>query len=197
MLSQITPSLSPPFQDFAIEVLLLSSYTTLVPRKEPNNIPLLRNPHTLPPHIIDNILQTFQLTHSYFSSPFKFPTHLTQYHSPHGRDKTFGSSNHTTSTEWACHGYAHITNIDLLPKTINWAKLATQSTYNYTTMITIMVEEWSNHHSNPLQQPNVIPIITIPPLTMQYPASPTLPRCYSNKEPNLTSILIISHSSNT
>lgn len=141
MLSQITPTLSPPFQDLAIEVLLLSSYITLVPRKGPDNIPLLHNPHTLPPRIIDNLLQTFQLTHSYFSSPFKCPIHLTQYHSPHGRDKTFGSSNHTFSTKWACHGYAHITNIDL-PKTINWATLATQSTFNSTTMNTIMHEEW-------------------------------------------------------
>ena len=53
-----------------------------------------------------------------------------------------------------------------------------------------------NSYSMFLHYVDVTPILTIPPLTIQYPPSPMFPTYYNTKESLLTSIVIISQSHN-
>ena len=129
---------SSPIQDFAIRILLLiNRYIEPLPRREPSIVPLIHNHHTFPSSILDKLIQIFQTTHSYFSSPLTRPMQLSHYDFPYERDVIFDSLGPTFSTQGKGCGYTHITTLDLLPKMIKWAKLATHTNHNSTTIIII------------------------------------------------------------
>ena len=60
--------------------------------------------------------------------------------------------------------YAHITDIALTHKTINWAYLVAQTNTCSTTIIIINYNDWIHNTLNPLEQLDVSSIITVPPL---------------------------------
>ena len=62
--------------------------------------------------ILDNLISTFQPTHSYFSDPLTCSINFTQYRSPHARDKFFGSLGPPYSHEY-------IIDIRTTPKPLN------------------------------------------------------------------------------
>ena len=88
--TQLTNFLQPPPQNFEIEILWLTQrYITVLPKRvskhiQPNNLH-----HTLHPVITKILIESFKITHSYYSSPFTYPTQITQYYSPHDEDKIF------------------------------------------------------------------------------------------------------------
>ena len=62
----------PPTQDFATKVLLLINiyiYIKILSHRLPNSVLLIHDHNALPPKILDNLINTFQLTQSYFSRP--------------------------------------------------------------------------------------------------------------------------------
>jgi hypothetical protein len=95
------PPLEPPLQSFETEViwLLERHYTKRKLHHSPH--------HLLPPKILDHIISSFNLTHSYFSSPFTCSTLLTYYYSQFQRDCIFGSLGPTFSHKWQGPGFAH------------------------------------------------------------------------------------------
>ena len=122
---------------------------------------------------------------------------LSCYHFPYEQDVIFGSLGLAFSTQWKGCTYAHITTLGLLPKIIKWARLATHTNHISTTIITITHNDSTNNPTNPLQRPHVTPILTIPTLILQYTKTLPFPTYYYNKEPLLTSILILSHTHTT
>ena len=80
--------------------------------------------HTLTPQILNNLIHTFQLAHSYLCSSLTCPMNFTHYHSPLNRDKIFGSLDLVFLNKLAGNGYTQIMDLDLLPKVIKWARLA-------------------------------------------------------------------------
>jgi hypothetical protein len=108
---------------------------------------------------------------------------FTHYHFPLNRDKIFRSLDLAFSNKWAVNGYTQITDLDLLPKVIKWAKLANHASPNFLTIIKNIDDDPSNNKINPLQSISML-LITIPPLIIQFPISPTLPTYYNNKEPS-------------
>ena len=77
-------------------------------------------------------------------NPLTCPMQLSHYHSQYERDVIFGSLGPTFSTQWNGCGYAHITTLNLLPKIIKWAKLATHTNHKFATIITIAHDDWTN-----------------------------------------------------
>ena len=93
----------------------------------PKNDPLKLAQYTLPNAILEHIIDSFQVTHSHFSSPVTCPTSLKQLSSPFPRDKVIGSIGTAFQHKWIGNGYAHphietdtqqaYIGQDLLPKT--------------------------------------------------------------------------------
>ena len=80
-------NLIPPTQPFEIEITWLYQRYK---HKIPKNDPLKNAHHSLPKTMLDYITTSFEITHSYFSSPVTCSTHLTKKISPFPRDKIFG-----------------------------------------------------------------------------------------------------------
>ena len=81
-------SLEPPTQSFETEIVwLYQRYKYHIPK----NDPLKRAQYTIPTPILDFLITTFYINHSYFSSPVTCPTQFIQFYSPFSRDKIFGS----------------------------------------------------------------------------------------------------------
>ena len=99
-----THGLVPPTQSFETEVVwLYQRYNYKIPKKDP----LKASHHTLPQNLLDSITKTFNITHSYFSSPVTCSTHITKYYSTFARDKIFGSLGNAFQYKWQGIGYAH------------------------------------------------------------------------------------------
>ena len=70
--------LQPPPQDSATKMLWLTQrYTTILPQKPKRHNPH-NNHHTLHPTTLKILIEGFQITHSYFSTPLTCPIQLTQ-----------------------------------------------------------------------------------------------------------------------
>jgi hypothetical protein len=95
---------TPPIQSFETELVWL--YHRYKPRLSKND-PLNNAQYTLPTTILNHLLDSFQITHSYFSSPVTCPTSIHKFYSPFTRDKIFGSLGTSFQYQWQGLGYAH------------------------------------------------------------------------------------------
>ena len=103
-LNVISHNLIPPTQTFEIEITwLYQRYKHRIPK----NGPLKNSHHALPKALLDYMTTSFNIIHSYFSSPVTFSTQLTKFFSPSPRDKFFGSLGTAFSHRWQGIGYAH------------------------------------------------------------------------------------------
>ena len=110
-LPHLSNFLQHPPQDFETEILwLIQRYITILPKEKPKSILLDNNHHTLHPDITILLINSFKITHSYYSSPLTCPIQLTQYNSPHNWDIIFGSLGQTKSSRWNEVGLAYPTN---------------------------------------------------------------------------------------
>ena len=78
----------------------------------------------MPMNILNSLIKTFNITHSYFSSPITRPTLITQFHSTFNRDKIFGSLGTAFQHKWTGTGYAHPHNEETTLQAIHCARLA-------------------------------------------------------------------------
>lgn len=97
-LPHLTNFLQPLPQDFKMDILWLIQAYSL--RKNQKNIHPDNNHHTLHLDISCLLIDSFKITHSYYSSPLTCPTQLTQYNSSHNQDIIFGSLRHAQSSMW-------------------------------------------------------------------------------------------------
>jgi hypothetical protein len=73
----------------------------------------IRTPHhTIPSTILDTLITTFNITHSYFSSPITCSIKTTQFYSTYARDKIFGSLGTSFQYKSKDIGYAHPNDIE-------------------------------------------------------------------------------------
>ena len=80
-------SLEPPTQSFETEIVWLYQ---IYKYRIPKNDPLKCAQYTIPTPILDFLIASFNINHSYFSSPVTCSTRVTQFYSPFSRDKIFG-----------------------------------------------------------------------------------------------------------
>jgi hypothetical protein len=152
------PNLEPPLQPFETKVIwLIHRY------KYPKN-----TQNSLPNNMLDHIITTFNITHSYFSSPITCSTLLKQFYSPFPRDCIFGSIGNGLSYKWKGCGFAHPPS-HLLPQALHMARIAAKKNPS---SYTILINPNSNWHqqTNPFttQFKDTHVITYIPPNTLQY-----------------------------
>ena len=99
-----------PYEDFATEILwLIQRYIIVLPKKNLENCNPNNNHQTLHLPTLDKLIEAYQITQSYYSSPLTCPTQLTQYISPHNRDIFFDWSGIAKSFKWMGTGVGHPT----------------------------------------------------------------------------------------
>jgi hypothetical protein len=185
--------LDPPRQPFATEIIwLYKRYKYQIPKTNP----LKKSQYTLPPEILDLLIETFKITTSYFSSPVTCSTKINTFYSPHQRDSIFGSKGPAYLHKWRNAGYAHPHNTENAHKAIHWARLATQESHNTITILTIPDEEWTTNDTPYKTKFNDTHVnIHFPPDTITY-KEPTIPPELNNeprKETLAIRILYIHH----
>ena len=90
---------------------------------------------------MDSLTTTFNITHSYYSSPTTCSTQITQFYSPHTRDKIFGSLGTALQYKWKGISYAHPHNEKTAQQAIHWTRLAAK---NDQSIVTILVKSDTN-----------------------------------------------------
>jgi hypothetical protein len=184
--------LNPPPQDFATEILWLTQrYVTILPKRKPKKHNPNNNHQTLHPTTLQALIETYNITHSYYSSPLTCPITLTQYNSPHNRDIIFGSTGLAHSSKWKGNGLAHPPDLKTAMTSIHWARMAAQENHNIATIIII------NHKENPLPitHAEIHIIATIPPNTIQYNPTTEWPKYLHQLENQYTTIISINNQS--
>ena len=132
-------NLEPPIQSFEQEVTwLYRRYKYKIPK----NDPLKLSQYTLPTDILNHILDSFQITHSHFSSPVTCPTSLRQFSSPYPRDKVFGSIGTAFQHKWKGHGFAHPHTEKNTQQALHWARLAAQIDPDTLTILITTDPDW-------------------------------------------------------
>ena len=171
--SQNRPNgLIPPTQSFETEIVwLYQRYKYRIPK----NDPLKHSHHAIPKILLDHITTSFNITHSYFSSPVTCSTLIQKFYSPFSRDKIFGSIGHAYSYKWKEVGYAHPHNEKEAETAIHWVRLTTKNDPNTITILTIPDNKWyQNHtpHIGPFQDTHVIAHIPADTITYEEPTIP-------------------------
>ena len=102
--SNIQHHIEPPRQSFEIEIIwLCERYKYCIP----NIDSLKKSQYTLPLDILNQIITTFKITTSYFSSPFTRPTKISNFYSPFQRDSIIGSHGLAYAHKWQNIEYTH------------------------------------------------------------------------------------------
>ena len=187
--------LIPPIQSFETKILwLYQRYKYQIPK----NNPLKYAHHFLPKILLDYTTTSFNIIHSYFSSPITCSTKITKFHSPYLRDKFFGSIGDAFAYKWKGIGYAHPHNKQDAQTTIHWARLAAKNDPHTITIITIPYNNWYQNftpHTSPLLDTHVIAYIPADTLTYKEP-NIALELNKPRIEPSAIHILCIHHLNN-
>ena len=136
--------LIPPTQPFEIEIVWLYQRYKY---RTPKNDPFKYSHHSMPKILLDHITTSFNITHSYFSSPVTCSTLIKDFYSLLSRDKIFGSIGHAFSYKWKGIGYAHLHNKEKAEKAIHWARLVAKNDLNTITILTIPDNKWHQNHT--------------------------------------------------
>ena len=167
-----THGLVPAPQSFETEVVwLYQRYNSKKPKKNP----LKASHHTLPENLLDSITKTFNITHSYFSSPVTCSTHINKFYSPFARDKVFGSLGNAFQYKWNGIGYAHPHNEETTQQAIHWARLAAKNDINNITLLVTPDINWYQNyspHTGPFPDTHVLAYFHADTITYDEPTTP-------------------------
>jgi hypothetical protein len=186
----------PPPQSFKTEIIwLYQRYNTKIPKKNP----LKTLQHTLPQNLLDTSTKTFNISHSYFSSPITCSTHITKLYSPFARDKNFGSLGTAFQYKWNGIGCAHPYNEEMIQQAIHWARLAAKNDPNTITLLVIPDINWYQNytpHTGPFPDTHVLAHFTADTIIYD---EPTIPQNINKPrtEPLAIHILCIHHQNHT
>ena len=193
----LTNFLQPPPQDFETEILwLIQRYITILPKKKPKIIQPRNLHQKLHPEITKTLINSFKITHSYYSSPLTCPIQLTQYHSPHNRDILFGSMGHANSSRWSGIGLAFPTDHHTTVEAIHWARIAAKEDARTITILIVNHKDWTIPQLPLTTNSDTHIMATIPPHTIQCDPTPEWPKYYQYTEPSITSIICIHNQTN-
>ena len=162
----------------------------------PKNDPLKLSQYTLPNAIIENIIDSFQITHSYFSSPIICPTTLKQFSFPFSKDKIFGSIGTTFQHKWAGVGYAHPHTQKDAQQALHWARLAAKRNPDTITILVTTDPNWYhnlNTHEGPFPYSHVISHFKADTIIYDEPTIPPELRTNPRTESHDIRILCIHH----
>jgi hypothetical protein len=159
----------------------------------------IRTPHhTIPSTILDTIITTFNITHSYFSSPITCSMKSTQFYSAFARDKIFGSLGTTFQYKWKGIGYAHPNDAETAQQAIHWARLAAKQDPETVTFLAIPDTDWYQNQSpytGPFPDAHTIIHFAADTITYDVPTISNEPNKTSN-ETRAIHILCIHHQHN-
>ena len=184
--------LTPPTQPFETEIIwLYQRYKYRIPKTDP----LKLAQYSLPKILLDHIIASFNITHTYFSSPVTCSTQIDKFYSPFKRDKIFGSMGQAFSYKWKGIGYAHPHNKTDTQKAIHWARLAANNNSNTITIITTLDKNWYHNlspHKGPYPDTHVVTYIPADTITYEEPTKP--PEFTKSRiEPSALHILCVHH----
>jgi hypothetical protein len=149
--------------------------------------PSINPQYTLPLPILNYLTSTFNLTHSYFSSPVTCPTNIYNHYSPFARDIVFGSHGTSFQHRWKGLGFTHPHNEQERQQAIHWARLAAHTNPNNPNNVTILIHNDKKWYQNQTPLLNPFPdthlIAHFPPYTIIY-NEPTIPP-FRIKEPRV------------
>jgi hypothetical protein len=152
------PNLEPPLQTFETEIIWL-----IYRYKNPKS-----TQYTLSHKMLEHLIATFNITHSYFSSPLTCSSLLKRFYSPFPRDCIFGSIGGAFSHKWNGCGFAHPPS-PLLPQAIHMARIAAKTNPQSYTILINTDPNWYQQTDPFLTQYKDTHVITyIPPNTLQY-----------------------------
>lgn len=117
----------------------------------PNENPLKAAQHTLPTTILDSLITTFNISHSYYSSLVTCSTQPTQFYFPFARDKIFGSLSPALQYKWKGIDLAHPHILEIAQQAMHWARLSAQK--DPTTTILVVPDTNWYHNYNPYTGP--------------------------------------------
>ena len=187
--------LEPPTQTFETEIVwLYQRYKYRIPK----NDPLKGAQYTIPTQILDSLTTTFNINHSYFSSPVTCPTQFTQFYSPFPRDIIFGSLGKAFERKWKGIGYAHPHNETDLQQAIHWAYLAAKNDPNTITILISPDTNWYqnfNPYTGRFPDTHIIAHFTADTITYEEPTIPPELKI-DRKELSTLQILCIHHQNN-
>jgi hypothetical protein len=178
--------LDPPRQPFETEVIwLYERYKYRIP----NIDPLKKSHYTLPIGILNQIITSFNIKTSYFSSPVTYSTLINNYYSPFQRDSIFGSRGMAFTHKWLDNGYAHPHNNEKKQKAIYWARHAAKENQDTITIFTIPNKEWTTNDT-PYKTifDNIHVIIHFTPDNIIYTEPTISPEL--NKEPHIETLAL-------
>jgi hypothetical protein len=109
-------------------ILHLYRYTTILSTEKPKQISPINQHHYIHFKITNHNIESFHISHSYFSSPVTCPLPLKRYNSLHQRDIIFGSQSQAFSSQWNGTEYAHHVGYQVTLGSIYWAKIVANKT---------------------------------------------------------------------
>ena len=188
-ISHYTPksiTLHPPIQSFETKIAWL--YQRYKYQVSKNN-PFQNTYYTLPTPILNHIFTTFNIIHSYFSSPVTCPTSIQKLYSPFSRDKIFGSLGTCFQYRWHGLGYAHPHDKNADQKSLYWARLAASTDPYNITIIALPNNKWYDNITSLIGPfPDTYVIAHFPPNTITY-EEPTIP-IHLNRKPYTETIAL-------
>ena len=157
---------TPPIQSFETEIAwLYQRYKYQIPKHDPSQ----NAQYTLPTPILNHIFSTFNITHSYFSSPLTCPTSIQKNSSFFPRNKIFGSFGTSFQYRWYGLGYAYLHDINAAQQTLYWVRLAVSTDPNNITLITLSNNKWYDNLARLIGLfPNTHVIAYFPPRMLTY-----------------------------
>jgi ribonuclease HI len=186
------PPLEPTIQSFETEIMwLYQRYRPHIPKYNP----LHNSQYTFPSQLNTNLHNTFNITHSYFSSPTTCSTQLNHFFSPFPRDSIFGSLGTAFQYKWQGTGYAHPHNNQDIHQALHWARLAVHQDPTHLTILTLSDPQWSTNTQNILHPfPDTHLLAQFEEDTLTYTESLIPPDLHTpKKEPNPLYIYCIHH----
>ena len=101
---QVPTNIEPSIQTFETEIVwLYQRYKYRIPK----NDPLKLTQYTLPTPILDHVIDTSNIKHSYFSSPATCSTKINQFYSPFKWDQIFRPLGDAFDHKWSGNGIVH------------------------------------------------------------------------------------------
>jgi ribonuclease HI len=146
---------------------------------------------SISPILLDLIVEKFNITHSYYSSPLTCPTSLTSFRSPHPRDCVFGATGSSTSHKWHGNGIAIPPHFEA-KQALKWAKIAASQHSTTFTILLLQDANW-NTLSNPMTHPHSdIQILAhFPRNTLKYYPNHPFPSYIHNTELEAMSLICV------
>ena len=139
-------------------------------------------------------MTSFNITHSYFSSPVTCSTKSTKFYSPFPRDKIFGSLGKAFTYKWQGNGFAHPHTEKDAHQALHWTRLAAMNNPTTITILAIPNANWYhnfNSYIGPFPDAHVITHFPADTITYEEPTIPPELKIVPRTKPSAQNILFV------